>query len=258
MLETTRYIHLSHSPLYLSNQPNPYNTQVVLANASITNVNLTSYPDLYFALRGGGNNFGIVTRFDLETFPQGLMWGGSRSYLITANASLITAFDNFAANAPSDPDAALILSFFYYNGTFLGFTDMEYAKPIVNPAIFHEFSAIESVASTMRITTLTNLTLEFEAENPFGYRETYFTATFKPSPELSQQILSIYMDEVAAIKDAAGVLPSVVYQPITTDIISHFGKNAGNALGIAESDGPLLRKRCPDFSFLTYSLACLL
>ena len=46
---------------------------MVLANGQITNVNQQSTPDLYFALRGGGNNFGIVTRFDLETFSQGKM-----------------------------------------------------------------------------------------------------------------------------------------------------------------------------------------
>ncbi|KAL8919908.1 MAG: hypothetical protein Q9172_004756, partial [Xanthocarpia lactea] len=51
------------------------NYEIVLANGQIKNINQTSNPDLYFALRGGGNNFGIVTRFDLQTFPQGPMWG---------------------------------------------------------------------------------------------------------------------------------------------------------------------------------------
>lgn len=31
---------------------------------------------MYWALRGGSNNFGIVTHFDLETYPQGQLWGG--------------------------------------------------------------------------------------------------------------------------------------------------------------------------------------
>ena len=56
--------------------------QVVLANGSISNVNNQSYPDLYFSLRGGGNQFGIVTRFDLETFTQGPVWGGHSFYLL--------------------------------------------------------------------------------------------------------------------------------------------------------------------------------
>lgn len=173
------------------------------------------------------------------------MWGGSRTYPITANASLINAFDNFAYNGPSDPEAALIFFFFYYNSTFLCGTDMEYAKPMVNPPIFQEISAIDSIASTMRITNLTDLALEFEAENPPGFRETYITATFKPNATLEKEILDIYMSEVETIKDAENVLPAITLQPITKNTISHFSKNGGNALGISESDGPLTRKLFP-------------
>jgi hypothetical protein len=56
--------------------------QVVLANGSISNISYLSQPDLYFALRGGGKNFGVVTRFDLETFSQGPVWGGHNYYLL--------------------------------------------------------------------------------------------------------------------------------------------------------------------------------
>jgi hypothetical protein len=51
--------------------------QVVLANGTIANANQHTHPDLFFALRGGGNNFGIVTRFDFETYRYGLLWGGT-------------------------------------------------------------------------------------------------------------------------------------------------------------------------------------
>ena len=168
------------------------------------------------------------------------MWGGTRTYPITANASLTTALYNFALNGPADPSAALYVSFVYYNGTFLCSTSMEYALPIPNPGIFYEFSAVESIASTMRITNLTNLTAELESLNPHGFRETYVTATFKPNTALMQEILSIYMDSVSGIKDATNVLPAITMQPITQNTISYFRKNGGNALGISESDGPLI------------------
>ena len=37
---------------------NVINYEVVLANASIVNANSSSNPDLYWALKGGGNQFG--------------------------------------------------------------------------------------------------------------------------------------------------------------------------------------------------------
>ena len=214
----------------------------MLANTSIIEVNQQSFPDLYFALRGGGNNFGIVTRFDLETFPQGQMWGGMTYYPVTANASLLNSLRTFVVNAPTDPDAALIVAFVYAEGEYIAATDIEYAKPIINPPIFHEFTGIASIASTLRITNLSNLTEELKTANPSGFREFYSTATFKNTPNLQNQILEIFVAEVDGIKDAEGILPALVLQPITTDIISYFSKNGGNALGIAESDGPLICK----------------
>ncbi|KAG6988964.1 hypothetical protein G7Y79_00067g095790 [Physcia stellaris] len=214
--------------------------EIVLASGRILNVDEQSHPDLYFALRGGGNNFGIVTRFDFETFPQGNLWGGMNSYPLTANASIYNAFNNFANDATSDPDAALIVAVAYALGSYFCATDIEYAKPVVNPPIFHEFTAIPTLTSTMRITNLTDLTLELNASNPSGFRETYTTATFRNSPELQIKITELFVHEIETIKDAAGLLPALVMQPITEPMISHFSKRGGNALGIAESDGPLI------------------
>lgn len=52
------------------------NSQIVLANGSIGSVNQFTHPDLYWALRGGGGNFGIITRFDMETYSLEPMYGG--------------------------------------------------------------------------------------------------------------------------------------------------------------------------------------
>lgn len=46
------------------------------------------------------------------------------------------------------------------------------------------------------------------------------------------------MEEVNKIKDAADIVPSIVYQPIPTEMTQQFSKNGGNPLGLAGS-GPL-------------------
>jgi len=53
----------------------------VLANGQIVDANASSYSDLFYALKGGSNNFGVVTRIDLKTFPQGKFWGGFIGYV---------------------------------------------------------------------------------------------------------------------------------------------------------------------------------
>ncbi|KAE9375878.1 FAD-binding domain-containing protein [Stipitochalara longipes BDJ] len=62
---------------------NVRNYEIVLANGSIANINYKSHPDLYWALRGGAGNFGIVTRFDLEAYELGPIWGGLSAYVLT-------------------------------------------------------------------------------------------------------------------------------------------------------------------------------
>jgi FAD/FMN-containing dehydrogenase len=55
---------------------NIVNYEIVVASGEILNVNATTNPDLFWALRGGGGNFGIVTQFVANAIEQGPMWGG--------------------------------------------------------------------------------------------------------------------------------------------------------------------------------------
>ncbi|KAI1261053.1 hypothetical protein F5Y18DRAFT_403205 [Xylariaceae sp. FL1019] len=51
--------------------------EVVLANGTIVHANNDENSDLALALKGGGNNFGIVTTYTLQTYRQGNIWGGN-------------------------------------------------------------------------------------------------------------------------------------------------------------------------------------
>ncbi|KAK9346941.1 hypothetical protein V1522DRAFT_457575 [Lipomyces starkeyi] len=204
---------------------NVVNYEVVIADGTILDVNESTYPDLYWALRGGGNNFGIVTRFDLETYHQGLMWGGNQFYLMAHNQSAIEAFVKFGHDAPSDPNAALIF---------------EYAAPIENPPIFSSFLSIPNVEDTTMIQSHSNITLEFNAFSPSGLKQIFWTATYKLNGTLASFIVQTYVDETSPLENVAGIFPACVLQVITGNEISHMLKSGGNALGLEPSDAPLM------------------
>jgi hypothetical protein len=59
------------------------NYEVVLASGAIVNANSSSHSDLFWALKGGSSNFGIVTRFDIATYEVTDIYGGLAEYVYT-------------------------------------------------------------------------------------------------------------------------------------------------------------------------------
>ncbi|KAK2801839.1 hypothetical protein FQN50_007584 [Emmonsiellopsis sp. PD_5] len=53
---------------------NVKNFEVALADTSVVQANETQNPDLFKALKGGGANFGIITKIDLYTSPEFKIW----------------------------------------------------------------------------------------------------------------------------------------------------------------------------------------
>lgn len=50
--------------------------EVVLADGRIVNVDKDNHSDLFRSLKGGSNNFGIVTKFTMTAIPCDKVWGG--------------------------------------------------------------------------------------------------------------------------------------------------------------------------------------
>ncbi|KAL1955951.1 hypothetical protein VTO42DRAFT_7936 [Malbranchea cinnamomea] len=221
---------------------NVNNYEVVIADGRILQVNPKSYPDLYWALRGGGNNFGIVTMFDLAAYPTGKLWAGSRAYLVddVTKRSVLDAVVKFGDEWPSDPKAAMICNFAYTQGMFVAAVNLEYTEPVENPPIFESFRQIPQIMDTMGIKTLPEVALEFKESNPNGLRENYWTLTVKLDIEMLNFVVDSYMAGIEPIKNVAGIVPALTLQIFTSDMIQKMSKNGGNALGLEPSEGPLL------------------
>ncbi|KAH0846732.1 FAD binding domain protein [Fonsecaea pedrosoi] len=218
--------------------------EVVTASGVIVTASATQNKDLFFALRGGGNNFGIVTKFTLNAvpLPGGLMWGGGRVSTEDQFDALIDAFYNVGVNSPQDPNAAQILSFAYVQSSDLkvAAADLQYAQPIADAPIFSEYLSIPAISDTTSIRTLANLTQEFNASNPDGLRETYWAAAYKLNKNHTASVRDIFFEELESIKDAAGLVPAATLQVITEGQLAGMTKNGGNPLGLSASDGPFL------------------
>ena len=74
--------------------------EVVTADGRIRQVDADHEPDLFWAIRGGGGNFGVVTRLQLRLHPVGTVVGGM--LMLPASADVIAGFIAEADRAPDE------------------------------------------------------------------------------------------------------------------------------------------------------------
>lgn len=142
------------------------NFQVVLANGSIISANEKENPDLAWALRGGSNNFGVVTRVDLRAFEQPPFWGGYFYHPTSTWALAANSFVDITEADTYDEYAHMTLSWGYTPGVGTAVAHLlQYTKPgVENPAIFSDIINLPVLYSSAGISNMTQLSFEVRAQ----------------------------------------------------------------------------------------------
>lgn len=84
--------------------------EVVTADGKLQRVAANEQPELFWALRGGGGNFGIVTSFEYQLFPVGPeILGGAIAWRAEQAQEVLSAYREFTATAPRETTAVLAL-----------------------------------------------------------------------------------------------------------------------------------------------------
>jgi FAD/FMN-containing dehydrogenase len=77
---------------------------VVLASGEVVTAGPESHPDLFWAIRGGGGNFGIVTSFLFRAHPVSTVVGGLTLYDLEQAGDVLRWYRDFIAAAPEELD----------------------------------------------------------------------------------------------------------------------------------------------------------
>lgn len=75
---------------------------VVLADGRVVTASATQHPELFWALRGGGGNFGVVTSFLFQAHPVGMIFGGPIFWDAADARAVMRAYRDFLPSAPED------------------------------------------------------------------------------------------------------------------------------------------------------------
>jgi len=101
--------------------------EIVTADGQVRRASATENPDLFWGIRGGGGNFGVVTSFEFRLHPVRMIYGGMLVYPAPRAPEILRHYRDIASSAPDElalfaglmtsPDGMPITAIFAgYNG----------------------------------------------------------------------------------------------------------------------------------------------
>lgn len=225
--------------------------EVVLADGSVVTASKQNNTDLWRALKGGGNNFGIVTRFTARTFACTHVWSGFVYYLSWQAPKVLAAFHSIVARPVSsgldprfDPQGAGPLACFAYLQA-LGIQAIAVNIVQTSPDITNSgwptnwlnsgFQSLWRVWSTCKVRALSSATDELNALNPPQRRQEFATTTIKNDKDTIFAAHTAYSDAIKKIKqhNIKGMSWTLVLQPL---LPSWMRRGDANPMGLDEGD----------------------
>ena len=89
---------------------NLISVELVTASGEVVNVTSDSHPDLFWALRGGGGNFGVATSFEYQLHPLAQIVGGLIAYPIEAAVDVLRFYRDFTQTVSDELTVHCVLA----------------------------------------------------------------------------------------------------------------------------------------------------
>ena len=178
---------------------NLLSADLVTADGEFLTASAEQHPDLFWGLRGGGGNFGVVTSFEYRVHPVGTVLAGTilypmakarevlRFYRDYARAcpDALTAFAALMTSAEGAPVVALVIG-------YIG--DLAEGEALMAPA--RRFGS--PLADTIAPMSYVQLNQMFDAAFPYGGVQRYWKSSFLK--QLGDDVLEILVDRAATMR----------------------------------------------------------
>ncbi|HEX7049661.1 MAG TPA: FAD-binding oxidoreductase [Longimicrobiales bacterium] len=183
---------------------------VVTADGHLLVASESENPDLFWALRGGGGNFGIVTSFEYRLHPVGpLVAFAAPVYPLEKAPAILPAFREFAAAAP---DEVNLSATFWTLPAAPAFPEHVHGRPVIVLGALFAGDPARGEAALRPLREIDEPVLDLSAILPYTAVQKLFDRFF-PSGELRYYWKSLYLDRldddaVAEIVDHVSSRPS--------------------------------------------------
>lgn len=86
---------------------NLISAELVTSDGRVVTVNRNENPELFWAIRGGGGNFGVVTKFEFQLHPAPRVLAGMLRYPMSQAKTVLRFFRDYMQTAPPELDALI-------------------------------------------------------------------------------------------------------------------------------------------------------
>jgi FAD/FMN-containing dehydrogenase len=189
--------------------------EVVTADGEIRTANRDQHPELFWALRGGGGNFGVVTRFSFRLHEVGpMITGGLIIWSAERAAEVLTCYRELTESAPRELTAAAIVRL-APPAPFL--PQLWHGKPIAGIQVCHSGANAEADLAPLR--ALGNPIVDLVSPKPYTAMQSmlnamepkwlhrYWKAEFFPG--LSSEFLDAF--RTSALRVTSPLSQSVIF-----------------------------------------------
>jgi FAD/FMN-containing dehydrogenase len=191
---------------------NLVSADVVLADGTMVTASANEHPDLFWALRGGGGNFGAVTSFEFQAHPVSHVYGGVLLYELEKARQLLELYREFIVDAPREL------------GLFFGYTvappapfipESVHLRPVAKMVACYNgpedkgakllapFRAIGPNTDFMPVMPLAALNSAFDALFPPGFQD-YWKADY--DNEISDAAIAVHLEHGPKVPNPNSVM----------------------------------------------------
>ncbi|EED12735.1 conserved hypothetical protein [Talaromyces stipitatus ATCC 10500] len=211
--------------------------EVVLANGTVVLADLDNHPDLFWALKGGNNNFGVVTHFNLRIFDTpGRVLGGLMYYPESSLDELADVIYDHHVHQAVDDVLTHTLPQYGFDGatnTTINFSPVVYNADVHElPEIMQGWNATPHYKSTVHNRVYTDLANELNDGFPDGQFQVQRIMTVYADRDLYKDIWWEYRKWMQKYRDVPGFYGLHCNMPITPRQIEQGMLRGGNALGL--------------------------
>ena len=219
---------------------NVVNFEVVLADGHTVNANRDENTDLFWALKGGSNNFGIVTRYDLVTATADLMWGGAVAWSAEHTSTFLKAQEDFMLPGGGSDDArAALMSNIEIDskGSLTSSAMLLFNSNDPTPRPFENFTSIPSVFRTLGVHRFAALVSPTDAYSGRDRRSLFSTTSLRVSSDTMKIVQNQLVSSQEALLTSVNCSVGAGIQPVTQSFLRAAKSAGGDPMDLNPEDG---------------------